>query len=137
MAAAPYCPEIDVDLSRVDLDLTIESGPIFDVEIIQSNLTIEAQTVANQGPPGGPGPVGPPGGPGPVGPPGSQGLTGPQGAVGPIGPEGPVGAPLNAKGTVATVGNLPPTGTNGDMWVVTANGHAYVWDNGAWNDMGP
>ena len=66
---APYCPEIDVDLSRVDVDLTIESGPQFDVEVIQQDLIIEAQTLANQGPKGDQGPPGAPSTvPGPVGP---------------------------------------------------------------------
>src|SRR4029077_8897023 len=72
------CDTLEVDLSRVDLDITLEQYPCIDVEILQPDITIEAVTVANQGPPGPVGPVGPPGQSitGPSGPPGPQGLPG-------------------------------------------------------------
>ena len=69
------------------------------------------------------------------GPPGNPGAQGPQGAQG---VQGPVGPPLNIKGTVSTVGNLPTSGnTVNDLYVVAANGHAYAWSGVAWIDLGP
>lgn len=87
------------------------------------------------------GPVGPEGPPGPVGPQGEVGPAGPQGPqgeIGPVGPEGPqgdVGTGLEIQGTVATVGELPASGTEGDGWLV--DGVLYVWQDGAWTNAGP
>lgn len=65
---------------------------------------------------------------------GDQGDIGPEG---PEGPEGPMGASIVIKGQVATVGNLPTTGnTINDAWIVTADGHLYVWDGDSWVDAG-
>lgn len=65
------------------------------------------------------------------------GPEGPQGDTGPQGEQGPVGASITVKGTVATVGDLPSTGnTVNDAWVVTANGHLYVWSGSSWIDAG-
>lgn len=65
------------------------------------------------------------------------GPEGPQGETGPQGEQGPVGASISIKGTVATVGDLPVTGnTVNDAWVVTANGHLYVWSGTGWVDAG-
>jgi hypothetical protein len=67
-------------------------------------------------------------------------LPGPPGGIGPPGPEGPdgpPGPPLNAKGTVATVSDLPATGnTEGDFWTTADTGESFVWSGSAWIDMG-
>src|SRR5258705_13121752 len=73
---ATACDSLEVDLSRVDLDITWETQPCIDVDVEQTDITIEAVTVANQGPPGPVGPVGPSGPQGNSGPPGTQGLPG-------------------------------------------------------------
>jgi hypothetical protein len=70
----------------------------------------------------------------PTGPAGPQGIQGP---VGPQGIEGPVGASINLKGTVVNVGNLPAAGNKkGDAYLVSSNGHVYVWSGTAWVDGG-
>jgi hypothetical protein len=67
-------------------------------------------------------------------------LPGPPGGIGPPGPEGPdgpPGPPLNAKGTVATVSDLPATGNiEGDFWTTADTGESFVWSGSAWIDMG-
>ena len=74
---------------------------------------------------------------GPTGPSGAGGPTGPTGAIGATGPQGAQGTSINLKGTVATVGNLPPTGnTVNDAYIVTADGDLYVWTGSAWNSVG-
>ena len=116
------------------------------------------------GPPGPAGPIGPPGPPGtngqegipgvmgPAGPQGAPGATGPQGPTGPqglqgpggvqgpqgnTGATGPAGTGIIPKGTVATIGALPPSGNAvGDAYVVTANNHLYSWNGSSWVDMG-
>lgn len=86
------------------------------------------------GPTGLVGPTGP--GVGATGPTGDPGPTGPSGN-GPTGPTGPEGAGITYKGTVATVGALPPTGNNnGDAYIVLADDHIYIWDGTAWTDAG-
>ena len=41
-------------------------------------------------------------------------------------------------GTVATVGDLPPSADVGDGYVVTAQSNdVYVWDGSSWNSIGP
>lgn len=60
-----------------------------------------------------------------------------KGADGATGPQGPVGQPVNAKGSVATAGNLPATGNaNGDAYEV--GGYIYVWNSTSaqWVNMG-
>lgn len=53
-----------------------------------------------------------------------------EGQMGPTGPTGPQGAGLNIKGAVPTVQDLPATGNQpGDAYIVTSNGHLYVWEN--------
>ena len=47
------CDEIAVDLAPIDFDVTICSTPAFDVEIIQPDVTLEAISIAGQGPKGG------------------------------------------------------------------------------------
>ena len=67
----------------------------------------------------------------------AKGDTGPQGPEGPEGPTGPQGSSIVVKGSVATVGNLPSTGnTVNDAYIVTADGHLYVWDGDSWVDAG-
>jgi hypothetical protein len=93
-----------------------------------------------------PGPIGPQGPSGPTGPAGPAGADGSPGAPGPAGPTGPTG-PAGAngadgtgvaiKGTVPTVGDLPPTGnTEGDAYIVEADGHMHVWGGTSWTDVG-
>lgn len=89
-----------------------------------------------QGPSGGPiGPAGTPGTSGPIGPIGpSGGPIGPVGSPGPIGPLGYTGSSSGFTGSQGIQGNIgpaggptvyvqsspPPSGVNGDFWVVTA-----------------
>jgi hypothetical protein len=89
------------------------------------------------GPKGDLGNTGPQGEVGPAGPQGEQGLTGPagpKGDVGPKGDQGDQGIPglgITFKGRVATVGDLPATATQGDMYIIDSTGDAWVWDDGA------
>ncbi len=54
-----------------------------------------------------------------------------------VGPTGPQGTSLNVRGSVATVGNLPPTGNVvNDAYIVQSNGNMYVWNGTAWVDVG-
>ena len=54
-----------------------------------------------------------------------------------VGPTGPQGVSLNVKGSVATVGDLPPTGNVvNDAYIVQASGNLYVWNGTAWVDVG-
>jgi hypothetical protein len=80
---------------------------------------------------------------GPTGATGSQGITGPTGNVGPTGSTGatgstgPQGTSITVRGTVATAGNLPPTGnTVNDAFIVQADGDLYVWTGSAWSNVG-
>lgn len=71
---------------------------------------------------------------------GIQGIQGEKGDTGDTGPTGPRGEGLTILGTVATVGDLPPTGnTEADAYIVTADGHLYIWSLGTpdyWLDAG-
>ena len=71
---------------------------------------------------------------------GVQGITGPTGQVGPTGATGstgPQGTSISVRGTVATAGNLPPTGnTINDAFIVQADGDLYVWTGSAWSNVG-
>ena len=71
------CDNIAVDLAPVDFDVTICSTPAFDVEIIQPDVTLEAISIAGQGPKGDKGDPGEDGESivGPSGPPGTPGLA--------------------------------------------------------------
>ncbi len=93
---------------------------------------------------GEPGPPGPQGDPGPPGPPGATGATGPQGPpgvegpAGEPGPQGPPGLGLNVKGSVPTVGDLPPTGNQpNDAYTVESTGDMWVWNGTQWVNAGP
>jgi hypothetical protein len=72
------CDTLEADLSRTDYSVTFEQQPCIEAEIVQAEITIEAVTLANQGPKGDIGPQGPPGQSitGPAGPPGNQGAPG-------------------------------------------------------------
>lgn len=92
--------------------------------------------IGNTGPQGETGPAGPAGAEGPMGP------QGPQGDVGPKGDQGDQGIPglgITFQGRVATVGDLPATAVQGDMYIVDATGDAWVWSNdaGAFENAGP
>ena len=94
-----------------------------------------------QGNVGSQGPTGSTGATGATGPTGSTGaastVTGPTGPIGATGPTGPAGTSVSLKGTVAAVINLPASGnTVGDSYIVTANGHIYVWSGSTWTDAG-
>lgn len=117
-APTPYCPEIEVDLSRFDVELLVETGSPIEVEILQPDVVIEALTVANQGPKGDqgpPGPVGPVGSLGPQGPPGLQGQTGAQGPQGNQGNTGNPGPPgqIGPQGIQGVTGDTGPSGAQG------------------------
>jgi hypothetical protein len=49
--------------------------------------------------------------------------------VGPQGPVGPQGAGLGIDETVATVADLPATGSPGQTVFVAATGKIYIWSN--------
>ena len=92
------------------------------------------------GPQGAPGPAGPAGADGPTGPqgdPGPAGPRGPQGDAGPAGMDGQDGTGISLLGSVATVADLPAMGnTQGDLYIVAANGDGYAWDGSMWNNAG-
>jgi hypothetical protein len=53
------------------------------------------------------------------------------------GEEGPAGSSILIKGQVPNVGSLPTTGnTVNDAWIVTADGHLYIWDGTEFIDSG-
>jgi hypothetical protein len=49
--------------------------------------------------------------------------------VGPQGPVGPTGAGLGIDETVASVADLPATGSPGQTVFVAATGKIYIWSN--------
>ena len=97
------------------------------------------------------GPIqGPTGPQGPAGMNGADGSTGPQGDAGPAGPQGPQGdagpagmdgqdgTGISLLGTLPTVADLPATGnTQGDLYIIEADGNGYAWDGSMWNNAGP
>jgi Collagen triple helix repeat (20 copies) len=106
------CDTLEVDLSRVDYNITLQQYPCIGVDILQPDITIQAVTVANQGPKGDQGPIGPTGPIGPVGPQGAQGVDGPQGTQGAQGPQGDLG-PQGAQGPPGPTGATGGTGPMG------------------------
>jgi|11_taG_2_1085331.scaffolds.fasta_scaffold00844_17 hypothetical protein len=109
-----------------------------------------------QGPAGATGPTGPAGAAGPAGQDGSDGQDGAPGQTGQTGPAGPTGAAgaqglpgadgtsINIQGTKETVGDLPASGSAGDLWVITTAGggatagDGYAWTaEGEWVNIGP
>jgi Collagen triple helix repeat (20 copies) len=100
--------------------ITLPHGPVGYVLTVSGNGTL----VWNLPPAGTPGPQGVPG---PAGP------TGPVGSTGAIGPPGPS---VTIKGSVPTVGDLPPSATINDGYIVEADGHLYIWNGTAWTNAG-
>jgi hypothetical protein len=76
--------------------------------------------------------------PGPVGPRGPQGFTGPRGAKGDKGDTGSV-ITLGTIGSSADIGDRPVSANEGDIWLhlTTPTATAYMWDGGAWVNVGP
>ena len=115
-----------------------------ELEVLTSSGWESVGTGTGSGATGPTGPTGATGDAGPTGPTGAagaQGATGPtgaDGATGPTGPEGPQGTSINLLGSVATVGDLPPTGVvAGDAYIVEADGNLYVYDDeNNWNNVG-
>jgi hypothetical protein len=120
-----------------------------------------AGSVGAQGPLGYSGSVGPTGPQGPGGYDGSVGPQGPLGYTGSVGPQGPggfagsigysgyngsvgytgsqgvPGTSVVIVGTVSTSTSLPPSGnTNGDGYIVSFDGHLWVWASTTWTDVG-
>ena len=89
-----------------------------------------------QGPQGPSGKQGPQGVAGATGPKGDTGDPGPSGPSGPQGPDGPVGQGLHFKSAVTDPAHLPPTGTVGDLHLVSSTGELMYWDGAAWRDLG-
>ena len=91
-----------------------------------------------KGPAGIQGPQGPTGATGPQGIQGIQGSVGPTGATGPQGIQGAAGVSVILRGSVQSVGDLPPVGSAGDGWIVQDDGDLYVWDeaNTEWDNVG-
>src|SRR5262252_254289 len=100
---ATSCDEIQVDLSRTDYTIQIESVPPINVEWTTADIVIEASTLANQGPKGEKGDKG------------DQGIQGNTGAVGASGAAG-------AAATIA-VGSTT-TGVPGSSAAVSNTGNA-------------
>ncbi len=153
------CDSIDVDLSPVDFDVAICSTPNFDVEILQADLTLDAVSIAGQGPKGDKGDQGDqgvpgtPGTPGEVGPsgaaatlvaglttttaPGTNALVSNSGSTSaavfdfeiPRGDKGDIGQGIVIKGSVPNHGALPSTG-NQPGDVWIATDTGHGW---AWN----
>ena len=68
---------------------------------------------------------------------GDTGFVGSRGDIGYTGSRGSDGTSIAIQGTVATVAALPSSGNSaGDAYVVTADGHLYVWDGSTWTDAG-
>ena len=68
---------------------------------------------------------------------GEKGSKGQAGVNGTDGEKGNNGFGVTLKGSVETVDDLPDTDLSvGDLYVVEANYHAYVWDGEGWTDLG-
>jgi len=53
------------------------------------------------------------------------------------GEDGKDGTSVNIKGSVSNVGDLPATDNEiGDGYILSTNGHLYVWDGDSWEDCG-
>ena len=87
----------------------------------------------NQGVQGVKGDTGTPGSQGPKGDTGNQGPQGIQGTQGNVGPQGAAGSGVTMKGSVATSGNLPPSGnTQGDAYIVQSDDSLWLWNGSTW-----
>jgi len=84
---------------------------------------------------------------GPAGANGTNGTNGSDGTDGQDGAQGPAGADgtsITIQGTKETVGDLPASGSTGDLWIINTTGggatagDGYVWtEGGAWLNIGP
>lgn len=88
--------------------------------------------------------VGASGAQGPTGAAGANGLNGTDGQDGAQGAPGADGTSINIQGTKPTVGDLPLTGTLGDLWIINTTGggatagDGYVWTaSNTWLNIGP
>jgi hypothetical protein len=113
------CDTLEADLSRIDYSISLEQAPAIETsitpieitfngkelcvqsEIIQSDITLEIGTMANQGPKGDTGAQGPPG----------QSITGPAGPPGTAGTPG-AAATVNVGSTTTLTPGNPATVTN-------------------------
>lgn len=75
------------------------------------------------------------GGAGPTGPTGPSGYIGSDGATG---PQGPAGTSVKILGATGSFSNLPGgyTGSIGDGFITTDNGHLNIWIGSSWTDVG-
>jgi len=125
---------------QVNIDYKLGTG------IYTKFLIAPISEMGPTGPSGGPvGPTGYTGQIGATGPTGYTGYTGPvgtagaatnTGATGYTGTTGPRGQGINILGTVATTTNLPGSGNNGDSYIISANGHMFVYSAGTFTDAG-
>ena len=60
-----------------------------------------------------------------------------KGPVGDTGPDGPAGPGFSYRGSLATVGNLPPSSVQGYGYKVEASGDLYIFNGVAWVNAGP
>ena len=67
---------------------------------------------------------------------GSCRFSGGDGHARATGPKGDPGSGVHVTGSVPTAADLPAGATEGDAYIVTANGHLHVWDGSAWVDTG-
>jgi hypothetical protein len=63
-------------------------------------------------------------------------VPGPQGDIGYVGSRGNPGVSVNIKGEVATVQDLPAQASQGDAYIVIADGNLYTWTGDGWLDVG-
>jgi len=83
------------------------------------------------------GPIGYTGSIGAQGPGGYAGSAGYNGSAGYAGSKGDPGTSVKIVGTVSTSTSLPPSGnTNGDGYIVSFDGHLWVWGSTVWTDVG-
>ena len=83
------------------------------------------------------GPIGYAGSVGAQGPGGYTGSAGYNGSAGYAGSKGDPGTSVKIVGTVSTSTSLPPSGnTNGDGYIVSFDGHLWVWGSTVWTDVG-
>ncbi len=115
----------------------IKNGTIGRADIADA---AEAALRGRRGPQGAAGQQGAAGPVGPAGPQGATGAAGPQGpagAQGAQGPKGDVGEGLHVTGSVADAADLLELDAEvGDGYLVTADGHLYIWDGDDWVDAG-
>lgn len=60
-----------------------------------------------------------------------------KGPAGDVGPDGPPGPGFNYRGSIATIGELPESSTQGYAYLVNATGDLYIYNGSAWVNAGP